>query len=87
MNHQKYSVIRTLSSETRFKLVTILMERGPSSVEAMAKAVGMTHSAVSHQLAELLSADIVSFKRDGRHMVYQVMKSKASKIARAILSV
>lgn len=87
MNYQKQRIFKALSSETRFKLITNLIGTKPTSVEAIADAMGMSHSAVSHQLAILLGAKIVSCEKSGRHMLYQIAKAAEGKMVAKLMRI
>jgi DNA-binding transcriptional ArsR family regulator len=64
-------VFRALSDPTRVRLVSALTEE-ELSVGELAEALGMTLSAVSHQLGLLRSLRVVRGRRDGRHVHYSL---------------
>jgi DNA-binding transcriptional ArsR family regulator len=64
-------VFRALSDPTRVRLVSALTEE-ELSVGELAEALGMTLSAVSHQLGLLRSLRVVRGRRDGRHVYYSL---------------
>lgn len=86
-NYDTFVVRKALSSETRDRIVSHLIEKGPTSVEDIADALGMTHSAISHQLSFLNVRNILACEKQGRNMIYQVAKTPAGKTARAIMRI
>jgi ArsR family transcriptional regulator len=86
MTYDKFKVIEALGSETRYKIVALLLT-GAAAVETIAGGLGIAPSAVSQQLRTLYSAGIVTSKKDSRYRIYQIAKSDAGKAARAIMRV
>lgn len=62
-------VFRILGHESRVRLVVALGRR-EARVNDLAKSVGSSVSAVSHQLALLRAHRIVRTRRDGRSIIY-----------------
>lgn len=62
-------VFRVLGDPTRVRLVAALAG-GERTVGALARDVGMTESAVSHQLRVLKGARMVKGRPDGRQVFY-----------------
>ena len=62
-------VFRILGDPTRVRLVAALAN-GELTVGALARDVGMTESAVSHQLRVLKGARMVKGRPDGRQVFY-----------------
>lgn len=62
-------VFRVLGDPTRVRLVASLAN-GELTVGALARHVGMTESAVSHQLRVLKAARMVTGRPDGRQVFY-----------------
>jgi DNA-binding transcriptional ArsR family regulator len=58
-----------LSDPTRLRLISVLT-LGEQNVGALAAAVGLSESAVSHQLRLLRSLRLVRSRRDGRQIFY-----------------
>ena len=60
---------KALSDPTRVRIISAL-----SGIELcvhdIAAALGMTHSAISHQLRTLRELRLVRFRREGRHIYY-----------------
>jgi len=62
-------VFSALSDPTRVRIVSALAE-AELSVGELAEALGMTLSAVSHQLGLLRRLRVVRARREGRHVYY-----------------
>jgi len=60
---------RIISDPSRVRLLLILQE-GENCVSEMADMLGMTQSAVSHQMNVLRSQHIVGSRRDGKQIYY-----------------
>lgn len=82
---QNFQVIRVLGGETRYEIVRNLTTSGPASVAVIASALGMTNSAVSHQLSVLLIRNILAREKHGTTVIYRLAKTPAGKLARAIM--
>lgn len=63
--------LQALATPSRLLILTRLRE-GPCPVGALADAVGMEQSAVSHQLRLLRALGLVSGRRQGRNVVYSL---------------
>jgi DNA-binding transcriptional ArsR family regulator len=68
-----------ISGTTRVLILSTLMKKKELAVQDIANTLGMTHSAVSHQLGLLAGADIVSAKKSGRLVHYRISNSKEAK--------
>ena len=74
------SVSKILGSETRVKILGILMHSDTDvCVKDVAEAIGLSHSATSHQLAKLQAQGVVSPCRKGQTMCYCLTDSRLSK--------
>jgi ArsR family transcriptional regulator len=62
-------LFKVLGDGTRLQLLAIL-QAGELSVGELAAAVGMTDSAVSHQLRTLRQAGAVRHRREGKSILY-----------------
>jgi len=69
-----------LSGETRYKLVTLLNELKELCVCDMAEILGMSISAISHQLRLLRKKKIVSTRREGQTIYYSLQDKEISKL-------
>ncbi len=68
-----------VSSTTRVMILMTLMKKKELAVQDIAESLGMTHSAVSHQLGLLASSDVVSAKKSGRLVHYKIASGKEAK--------
>lgn len=58
-----------LSDSSRLRILSVLL-RGEISVQQISECVGMSHSAVSHQLRGLRQLHIVRARKQGRLVIY-----------------
>lgn len=72
-------IFKLASSASRAHILLVLSERSGRPVQDIADAVGMTHSAVSHQLGLLSAAKIVTYKKEGRIVRYSVASTPDAK--------
>lgn len=63
--------IQALATPSRLRILARL-STSPASVNEIAAAVAMESSAVSHQLRLLRHLGLVTGRRDGRHVVYEL---------------
>lgn len=68
---------KVLSSEARMKILNILLNKKGKDicVKEIADAIGLSHSATSHQLAKLQDMGVVVPSRMGQTMCYSMTKS------------
>ena len=62
---------KVMGDPTRLKILTALLD-GNLCVMHISEAVGMSQSAVSHQLAILRGADLVKVSRHGKTQIYSI---------------
>jgi len=68
--------LKILSSKTRFKIISLLMQAPKElCVNEISKAIGMSHSATSHQLSKLEDKGIVHSNRVGQMICYEIERS------------
>lgn len=65
------SFFKVMSDKTRLSILIELLE-GSLCVMHISEKVGMSQSAISHQLAILRKADLVRVKRSGKSVVYSI---------------
>lgn len=70
MDERVAALMGALSAPTRIRVVFALVERGEMSAGELAKAIGMSPSATSHQLRVLRDLGLVRRRRDGRGAIY-----------------
>jgi predicted transcriptional regulator len=62
---------KALADENRLKIVGLLAQK-PSSVEALADALGLSASTTSHHLSRLAKSGLVSARTDGHYYIYSL---------------
>jgi len=62
---------KALADENRLKIVGLLAQK-PSSVEALAGALGLSASTTSHHLSRLSKSGLVSARADGHYYIYSL---------------
>ena len=79
-------VFKALSSEPRLKIVRLLKEH-PQCVNAIAKRLSMTQSAVSQHLRILKEAGLVRGMKRGNWMHYEISSENLERYGRAMAEV
>ena len=64
-------LFRVFGDSTRIKILCALFEE-ERNVKEICEVVGMSQSAISHQLRLLKQADLVCSRREGKTMVYNL---------------
>ncbi|MBR7082059.1 MAG: winged helix-turn-helix transcriptional regulator [Oscillospiraceae bacterium] len=64
-------LFKTFGDSTRIKILYVLLEE-EMCVCDIAQVLGMTTSAISHQLKQLKQAKLVKFRRDGKTVFYSL---------------
>jgi DNA-binding transcriptional ArsR family regulator len=77
--------IQALSAPSRLRILARL-HAGPASVNELAEAVGMESSAVSHQLRLLRHLGLVTGRRDGRQVVYELYDDHVADLLGQVVS-
>jgi DNA-binding transcriptional ArsR family regulator len=72
-------IFKLASSTSRAHILLTLTKKNAQPVQDIADQVGMTHSAVSHQLGLLLKSKIVTFKKEGRIVRYSIASTGEAK--------
>ena len=70
-----------LSDPTRLRIISVLLE-GELNVGDIASQLGMTESAVSHQLRGLRQLHLVRSRKDGRQVYYAVDDGHVARLYR-----
>jgi DNA-binding transcriptional ArsR family regulator len=60
----------TLSDPNRVRIISALLEHEELNVSTMAECLGMSLSAVSHQVSSLRQMRLVRARKDGRQVFY-----------------
>lgn len=64
-------LFKIFGDSTRIKILFVLLDNS-LSVNAIAESLGMTQSAVSHQLRILKTNGLVKFTREGKSLIYSL---------------
>lgn len=75
----KARFLKLVASTTRLAILHTLALRKKLAVQDIAAELEMTHSAVSHQLATLVAADVLKCTKSGRNMIYSYTAAPRSK--------
>jgi len=62
-------VFKALSDPNRLRLISLLLEN-EVCVHTLEAVLGMSQSAISHQLRHLRQLNLVRFRKEGRHVYY-----------------
>src|SRR3954447_22044434 len=77
--------IQALATPSRLRILARL-HAGAASVNDLAAAVGMESSAVSHQLRTLRHLGLVTGRRDGRQVVYELHDDHVAELLEQVVS-
>ena len=72
---------RVFADETRIRILCVLLD-GEKRVLDIAEELGLSHSAVSHQLQLLRARRLVSFRREGKSVCYSIADEHIHSILR-----
>ena len=73
------TTLQALATPSRL-LILATLQQGATTVGALAEAVGMEQSAVSHQLRLLRNLGLVDGQRQGRHIMYTLYDDHVSEL-------
>jgi DNA-binding transcriptional ArsR family regulator len=71
-------IFKVLGSESALKIFVFLGARHKTGVTEIARSVGLSMSATSHQLSKMESAGLLTSERCGRTVCYAVKTSKSN---------
>jgi DNA-binding transcriptional ArsR family regulator len=77
--------IQALAAPSRLRILARL-HAGPATVTELATAVGMEGSAVSHQLRTLRHLGLVTGRREGRQVVYELYDDHVAELLEQVVS-
>lgn len=75
---------RILSNETRLKIIFCLREK-ELNVKELEEMVGLTQTAISHQLATLREYNLVTAKKVGRMKYYRLADEHVERLINTLL--
>ena len=80
--------LKILSDTTRLRILALLY-RAPDGmcVYEIADAIGISHSAASHQLTKLEAHGVLESFRDGQNICYEICRSELSDSIQRIMNV
>ena len=64
-------LFKVLGDSTRLRIMFVLID-GKRSVGDIAETLGMSQSAISHQLKSLRESNLVKSERDGKSILYEL---------------
>lgn len=76
-------IFKAFGNETRYKILYLLSEQG-LAVNDIVEAIGISQSAVSHQLKLLRQTGLVISKRDGQRVLYYLADQHVMMIFEAV---
>lgn len=87
--NERIALFKILADSNRYRAIALLMRsKAGKTVGAIAEALGMSHSSVSHLLGVLHNADIVAYEKQGREIAYSIAKTApAKRIARLMQTI
>jgi len=65
-------ILRALANERRLMILCKLVEWGEGNVSALAKAVGLSQSALSQHLAKMRGEGLVAYRRESQTLWYRI---------------
>jgi ArsR family transcriptional regulator, nickel/cobalt-responsive transcriptional repressor len=77
--------VQALATPSRLRILARL-HAGPASVNEIAASVAMESSAVSHQLRLLRHLGLVTGRRDGRRVVYELHDDHVAELLEQVVS-
>lgn len=76
-------LMKALSHETRLLILCLLTEK-EMSVSELEEIIGLSQAAVSQQLARLRLEKLVSTRREGRQIYYQIVDKEVNTIVESL---
>ena len=73
-------LFKVFGDATRIHILFILCERGEANVTELTEFLGVTQSAVSHQLQLLKQNKLVTARRDGKSVIYSLADEHVNSI-------
>ena len=76
-------IFKAFGNDTRYRILYLLFEQALSVTEIV-EAIGLTQSAVSHQLKILRQTGLVTSSRDGQRILYHLADRHVMPIFQAV---
>lgn len=65
-------ILKLISEESKLRIMLLLAKEGPCSVSEISETLSMPQPTVSHNLALLRAADLVTANRAGKNIFYDI---------------
>ena len=65
-------VLKLISEESKLRIMLLIAKKGPLTVTEIAVTLEMNQSTVSHHFSLLRNADLVTTRREGKNIYYDV---------------
>lgn len=65
-------ILKLISEESKLRIMLLLAKQGPCTVTEISENLDMNQSTVSHHLSLLRNADLVTTRREGKNIYYDV---------------
>ncbi len=75
-------LFKMFSDQTRLNIMMCLSETEEANVSSLVEQLGMTQSAVSHQLTILRNSKLIKARREGKSMYYSLADAHVEDILR-----
>ncbi|MBM1172135.1 ArsR/SmtB family transcription factor [Microvirga arabica] len=79
-------ILRALANERRLMILCKLVEWGEANVTALAKAVGLSQSALSQHLAKMRDEGIVATRRESQTIWYRIADPRIEQLFATLYS-
>lgn len=73
-------ILRALANEQRLMILCKLVEWGEANVNALAKAVGLSQSALSQHLAKMRAEGLVAYRRESQTLWYRIADTRIEQL-------
>lgn len=73
-------ILRALANERRLLILCTLVKQGEENVTALAKAVGLSQSALSQHLAVMRDEGLVAFRRESQTLWYRIADRRIERV-------
>ena len=83
INEENLKIFKALSEETRYKIITVLLEGEKCACE-IPDLIGKTQSNTSMHLAKLQDWDIIKVRKDGKKRLYSIDNEKVRKLLKLL---
>jgi ArsR family transcriptional regulator len=78
-------ILKVMANPTRLAIIKLLSEQGPLNVSKVQDHLGIEQSLTSHNLVKMRDVGILSSKREGKVVTYQLLDSKIIRVIDILL--